>query len=142
MRNIDEPSLEDIIRHGGAGRPGQRESLQDLLANHNRLRNPRSSLDDPNMASLLLNAMVFGEDESINGLAREVVNRHMISDALGEWPWRRPDPDLIRAPINIGYSMETGAPVGIFPEEVHFFRNRSFGFGQNDACKAHHQAAA
>lgn len=137
MRNIDEPSLEDIIRHGGNGQQGQGGSMLDMLANHNRSMQSRSLMDNPNIASLVLNALVFGEDEDINGLLQEELARHTLSDYFVEWPWRIPDPNRIHALINIGNSIETGAPVGINPEEVHFFRHRSLRLRQNDACTAH-----
>jgi hypothetical protein len=137
-----EPLMDEIIRLSGNGQLRNRDGMLDLLGSQNRSMQPRTLMDNPNIVSLVLNSMIFGENERINGLLHEKVVREWLSNNLGEWPWPRPDPDMIKGPINIGHSMETGAPVGIFPEEVHFFRHRSFGFGQNDACKAHHQATA
>ena len=118
MRNIEEPSLEDIMRHGGGGQQRQGGGINDLLANHDRQRS-RPLTDNPRIASIILNTLFFGEDDILSQLLQEEVAKEELISHLIEWPFRRPDPDMIQGPINIGHCMETGAPVGIFPHEVH-----------------------
>ena len=64
MMDIDEPSLEDIIRHGGNGRQRQGGNINDLLSNHGGSRS-RPLTDNPRIAELVLNALVFGEDDDL-----------------------------------------------------------------------------
>ncbi|MFC1716285.1 ATP-binding protein [Candidatus Poribacteria bacterium] len=135
MQNIGEPSLEDIIRHGGNGQQRQGESMLDMFANHNRSRQSRSLMDNPNMASLVVSAMVFGEDESTNGLIREGINRQWLSDTFGEWSFRRPDAARIRGEYLLGFCQETDAPVGINPDEVHFLVCAASGKGKTSLFK-------
>ena len=55
----------------------------------------------------------------------------MICNELVEWPFPLlPNTDILNGPINLGYCEENGAPVGIYPDDVHFLVCAASGKGK------------
>ncbi|MFC1716571.1 ATP-binding protein [Candidatus Poribacteria bacterium] len=81
-------------------------------------RQPPSIWNNGNAALLMLNSLMFGEDESINGLIQQEMNPQMLCNELADYPFQFP-PEDIYGPINTGYSEVNGNPAGIYPGDVH-----------------------
>jgi len=91
-----------------------------------------SLLQQGNLPWLALNNIIFGENESLNELILQEMLPGIICDSLGvEYPFLTPPAEDIWGPLIIGYCLETGAPVGIFPHEVHFVAVGASGMGKS-----------
>ena len=64
------------------------------------------------MASLVLNRVLFGADQNIDEAIQEEAAIEEICDSVAEYPFETPPTEDIYGPINIGYAEETGDPVG------------------------------
>jgi hypothetical protein len=88
----------------------------------NRLRfpnvNPRTLWNNENAGNLMLNNLMFGEDENVNELIQQATMTETLCSELVEYPFEMP-PEDIYGPINLGYAEINGNPAGIFQREVH-----------------------
>ncbi len=86
---------------------------------HTGFPQPRSLMEREDVSLLLLNSLAFGEDERVNELIQQAVLPDMICSELIEYPFLVPPDEKIWGPVNLGFCETTGAPVGIYPHEVH-----------------------
>lgn len=85
---------------------------------------------------LVMNGLLLGENEYENELLQQATLPDVISSELVEWPFPLlPDTDILNGPINLGFCEENGAPVGIYPEDVHFLACAASGKGKTTLFK-------
>lgn len=108
--------LPDWIRQARSQIPSDRASNVSGLQSGSQ---SRSLLQHGNLPLLALNNLIFGEHESVNELMLQEMLPELVCNELVEYPFITPSEEDIYGPINIGHCLETGAPAGIYPNEVH-----------------------
>ena len=86
---------------------------------NNQARSPLYSSLDEESTLLMLNNLAFGEEECVNELILQQMLPEVICEQLVDYPFIQPPDEDIFGAINLGYCEDTGAPAGIFSNEVH-----------------------
>jgi len=100
--------------------PGQRNRRRgNMPSNRPRFSNGnlRAVWNNDNAAILMLNSLIFGEDDNINELIQQEMMTETMCREILDYPFDVPQ--NIDGPINLGYAEINGDPAGIFPKEVH-----------------------
>ena len=87
-------------------------------------------IDDDALFELQMSSLNYGPDPLIDEVIEEQLMLRQLLEEVGEFPFLTPSEDIY-GPINIGYCMETGAPVGMFPDEVHTLIAGGTGSGKS-----------
>lgn len=124
MLDVIPEWLSQEVRQGkqnsGVNIPGMRPGFSHV----------GSLMEREDISALLLNRLTFGEDPYLDQLIEQAILLDVVPSGLVEYPFPTPPDDDIYGPINLGVCEETGAPAGIYPDEVHFLVCAASGKGK------------
>lgn len=90
-----------------------------------------SEIDDETLFQLELSRLLYGSDPVLDQIIDEQLMLRQLKEEVAEFPFITPPEEEVFGPINIGNCLETGAPVGIFPRDVHFLAIGRSGCGKS-----------